>query len=227
MVEVYAIKLDQNIEEVVFRHVLSVISKKKQQQIQRFKRYEDAQRSFIGELLVRYIICTKYQLTNQDLTFLENSYGKPILDCPLEIHFNISHSCEWVVCAISSQEIGIDIEKMEPINISIAKKFFNVEEYQFLLMQKEAERVPSFYQIWCAKESYVKAIGVGLSISLDAFTIGIVDDAIVLKNGIDSIDYYLKELYIDLNYKLIVCSKIRQSEEKVEVLPLQQVRHLE
>ena len=42
------------------------------------------------------------------------TYGKPELISHPDIHFNISHSEDIAACALSRQEIGVDIEKIQP-----------------------------------------------------------------------------------------------------------------
>ncbi|MCL0028295.1 hypothetical protein M1M88_01070 [Peptococcaceae bacterium] len=47
------------------------------------------------------------------MSFVENDYGKPFLKNTNDLYFNVSHSGEWVVCAIHHHPIGIDIEQVK------------------------------------------------------------------------------------------------------------------
>jgi len=56
--------------------------------------------------------------------FIRNDWGKPSIFGLEGIHFNISHSHDYVVCGISSLPIGIDVEAVREINTNIANRFF-------------------------------------------------------------------------------------------------------
>ncbi len=136
-------------------------------------------------------------------------YGKPFLLSHNGIKFNVSHSGDYVVCAISSTEIGIDVEKIRDINcIQIANRFFTTEENNYLNnTQNRQNIVENFYEIWTLKESLVKAIGTGLSFGLKSFSVikkNSVKKTIHLKNNNL---YYIKNLDFTNNYKLSVCQE--------------------
>ncbi|WP_157729153.1 4'-phosphopantetheinyl transferase family protein [Bacillus atrophaeus] len=87
----------------------------------------------MGEILARYAISKLKGYSFKELTFTTNYYGKPFLESyENDCYFNISHSGEWVVCAIDKGHIGINIERIAPIKLDIAKRFFTDEEYQDL-----------------------------------------------------------------------------------------------
>ena len=221
MLDIYAVKLDKDIEHSMYMKVLSTISTEKRRKIDRYKKKEDAQRSLIGELLVRYILCNKFNLLNEDIVFFEDNYGKPYIHPKFNLNFNISHSAEWIVCAISEYPVGIDIEKILPIEFSIANHFFSMEEYNALISQDEGKKLTYFYQLWCAKESYIKAVGKGLSISLDSFTINIYNNLYSIKHNSENSKLYIKECEIDSNYVLVVCSQIEKEINHVQNVHLQ------
>lgn len=83
--------------------------------------------------------------------------GKPYIEnCPY--HFNVSHSGELVMVAVSDKPIGIDVEKITDRDYKkISERFFH---------EKERERVGSllgFYVLWTKKESFIKYYGKTLS----------------------------------------------------------------
>ncbi len=67
--------------------------------------------------------------------------------------------------------VGVDIEKIRPIDFAIAERFFTASEYRLLMDTAEQERLQLFYTLWTLKESYIKFVGKGLSIPLDSFAI--------------------------------------------------------
>lgn len=89
--------------------------------------------------------------------------GKPYLrEYPL--FFNLSHSGEYVACAVSDREIGVDIQKCSYTNvIGIAKRFFSEEECGALeACETGEERQQFFYRLWVRKEAYGKLLGKGI-----------------------------------------------------------------
>ena len=88
------------------------------------------------------------------------------------IDFNISHSGDYVVCAISSfGRIGIDIEETIPVDINISEGFLSKQELHCLNNAK-INQSELFYKYWTLKESYLKAIGIGLIDSITELNIG-------------------------------------------------------
>ncbi|MBE7150862.1 4'-phosphopantetheinyl transferase superfamily protein [Bacillus mycoides] len=216
--EVFAIKLDSSIDDVIFKTLIRLVSEEKQKKIMRFHRVEDAKRTLLADLLARYAISYKTGMKCEEINFKNNKYGKPLLVNIPNVYFNTSHSAQWIVCAISSQPIGIDIEFIEQINCEIAKQFFSEDEYVKLSRESEENKLDYFYQLWTLKESYVKAIGKGLSIPLDSFSISIDSKEIKLKASNNSTNCYFKQFEIDDNYKMAVCSFDRYYEDEVNFL---------
>lgn len=206
MIELYTVKLSEKMESSLFNRLLSEVSEEKQARIQRFINWEDAQRTLMGDILARTVICDWLKIKNHEISFVLNEYGKPFLKNSERLHFNISHSGKWVICAADSSVIGTDVEFIKPIDLSIAERFFSQEEYKDLLDKNGAERLQYFYDLWTLKESYIKADGKGLSVPLDSFTIKANNGTIKMKTENRFRDCHFKQYDIDRNYKLSVCS---------------------
>ncbi|ASW10341.1 4'-phosphopantetheinyl transferase superfamily protein [Rhizobium sp. 11515TR] len=100
--------------------------------------------------------------------------GKPYVAiggvCP--IHFNLSHSADLAVLAVSDRyELGIDIEEIRFLKEDIAKWFFSRKEYQTLRSLPADGYLDGFYRCWTRKEAFIKAHGAGLSLPLDSFDV--------------------------------------------------------
>jgi len=106
--------------------------------------------------------------------FYEES-GKPYLKKSTKI--SISHSYNWLAVLFSStQEIGIDIEKVRDKILKIKEKFLSSEELNEL---KDAP-LEKYTLYWCAKEVLYKASGIsGLLFAEQLF----VDPFVYSKNG--------------------------------------------
>lgn len=91
-------------------------------------------------------------------------HGKPkILDFPLQ--FSLSHSGQYILCAVSSQNVGADIQQKKTVNaLGVAKRFFSREEYlQLERCGYETECQEVFYRMWTRKEAYGKLTGEGVT----------------------------------------------------------------
>lgn len=208
MVEIYTIKIDELIKKETYNQLLSCVSEEKRERIKRFHFIEDAKRTLYGELLVRYLACSKLDATNKGLKIYQNEFGKPFLYGYPNFHFNISHSGVWVVCAISEKIVGVDVELMKPIDFDIAERFFSDIEYQNLSNQRKEIQLEYFYDLWTLKESYIKCMGKGLSIALNSFHL-VIDDQTQTVNVIpnQTPPVFLSRTTIDNRYKLSICSE--------------------
>lgn len=218
MVKVYAVKLDEDFIKTKFSKLLIYISEEKQERIKRFHKFEDACRSLIGDVLIRYIICKNLNLKNEKLVFRKNEYGKPFLFGSSNIHFNVSHSGEWVVCAIHSLPVGIDIELIQPIDFSIAERFFLKDEYKDLMIKSDFIKLSYFYELWTLKESYIKAVGKGLSINLNSFSIKVSRSNIIITTENEFKGCFFKKYDIDQKYKMAVCANTSEFFDKAKII---------
>ncbi len=92
---------------------------------------------------------------------LRDDMGKPYFkDFPL--HFNVSHSGEYLAIAVSDSPIGVDIQEPKNIKDGMYRKVVQPEEAELI----NEDRQNDFLRLWTLKESFVKAEGRGLRISL-------------------------------------------------------------
>lgn len=208
MVEIFALRFSERLEAARFDRLLQFVDSEKQERIRRFLRWQDAHRGLYAELLIRNIIVNKLGMRNEDIAFTFNDYGKPSLRNGGDFHFNLSHSGEWIACAVDRFPVGIDVEKIAPIDMDIAKNFFFHREYDDLMSRADTEKLSYFFTLWTLKESYIKAEGKGLSIPLDSFCICALDrERIeVMVKGEPSTDRSFKMYDIDEDYHLAVCA---------------------
>lgn len=102
-----------------------------------------------------------------DLKFNYGRNGKPYFqDYPF--YFNLSHSGEYVFCAISDREVGVDIQQFRPVDVvRLTRRFFTEEEQRALerCLDREGQR-KLFYRLWTRKEAYGKLTGEGIVASM-------------------------------------------------------------
>ncbi len=139
---------------------------------------------------VREIVAKELGVHKGKLHIAIDEFGKPYLKDHENFHFNISHTKGAIVCALSDNPVGVDIEKIKPFNRGIIDRFFTQSErtYIYLSYERQNER---FIEIWTRKEAYVKWIGKGIEIPFNSFD--------VLRNS------KITTKYID-DYVISICS---------------------
>lgn len=128
--------------------------------------------------------------------------GKPYLkEYPL--FFNLSHSGEYVVCAVSDREIGVDIQMCSDVNEGrIAERFFSKEECKALEHCGTAEeRRRLFFRLWTRKEAYGKLLGDGV--------VGVVFESLLPDGGDLEVGRELlwREWDYPEGYRIAVCQR--------------------
>lgn len=120
-------------------------------------------RSALRLVLARYL-----NRPASELAFHYGQYGKPEL-AGHRLQFNLSHSGDQGLIAISSHTIGIDLEQIKPTGSDLPGMMdivCNTDEKGDLQNLNEADRLAAFYRLWSRKEAYCKMHGAGLQISL-------------------------------------------------------------
>ena len=150
--------------EQMLRQTYAQLSHSRKERIDRLRRPEDRVRSLAAECLVHELLNKHYGITAQ-LHCKEN--GQPYLaDQPLQI--SLAHCDQMVACAISEMPVGIDIERIRPMDLRICRHVCVPEEWEYLQAgQLEHCNDPAvlrrFFEIWTAKEAYFKKCGTGIT----------------------------------------------------------------
>ena len=128
--------------------------------MQRYLKPEDQIRCLTAGLLLRMAFGERIP------EMRENTQGKPYL--PLGPFFNLSHSGTYVVLGVSEHEIGVDIEQIAPFDDRVARRCYTEKELAWLYAQNNTE---AFYRLWTAKESIMKATGLGFTLPPESFSV--------------------------------------------------------
>ena len=170
MAKIYMINVNEFGEWNKYEYLKQFVSKECRKRADKFYFVEDAKRTVGAELLVRYYLRLNYNTSNRKIEMEYNQYGKPYIKNSNDLYFNISHSCDWIICAWSNHEIGVDLENIRHIDLDIARVQFCNDEYTYIIEFPELS-YRRFMQIWTLKESYIKYIGKGLNIPLNSFSV--------------------------------------------------------
>ena len=219
----YALKIPKKVDIGVFQQLDKIISPERREKIKKYHFEEDKKRSIMAEVLLRHSLKKDFGITREQVQFTNNSYGKPMLKNFEQIHFNLAHSGDWVVCGVSDVPIGIDVEIMKTTELDVAKAFFTSSEYNDILNQPKEQQLKYFYKLWTLKESYVKAEGKGLSIPLNSFRFSILPHAIQMYEGNQMSKKYCFQVFnLDDFHVVAVCSK-KLSEEAISIVSIENI----
>lgn len=131
--------------------------------LERINSYNDTQERKL-KINVYYNILRILKEEKINPIFKCNEFGKIYLN-DNELFFNTSHSNEYFAIAISSEEIGVDIEKIrcydEKKLLSLREKCLTEKEKKLFPVTKEA-----FIKLWTIKESFLKLLGTGINLPL-------------------------------------------------------------
>lgn len=162
---------------------------------------------FRRETLSRYA-----PLDPADWRFGANRHGKPqLIDPPGPLAFNLSHSGDWLACAVSAgTPVGVDLEYCDTGRdvVKLARRYFLDFEVAALEGLPEVQRRDRFYDYWTLKEAWIKARG--LTIAQELTRAGFeLDEAggIGLRAPLETFqaDFWLLELCGA--YRLALCAK--------------------
>ncbi|MCT7951979.1 4'-phosphopantetheinyl transferase superfamily protein [Ancylothrix sp. C2] len=142
----------------------------------RFHFEKDRNNFIVSRGTLRIILSRYLNLPPQNLKFTYSKQGKPALHTETQICFNLSHSHQLALYAITlNKEIGIDVEFVRPITEAenIVKNYFSDKESALFNTISIAHQTEAFFNAWTRKEAYLKATGQGLIQPLNEIEVSI------------------------------------------------------
>lgn len=152
----------------------------------KFMFLDDLKASLVGRLLIRNFVARTTGHSNAKIRIERDERGKPYFVSPEnhKLDFNVSHQGGYAVLAGWSHakgdnideniRLGIDVMRMEYAGGKSLQEFFRlmdrnftVEEWRYIKSGKDrGDLIGRFMRVWCLKESYVKTLGVGITVDL-------------------------------------------------------------
>ena len=80
--------------------------------------------------------------------------GKPFFPEHPNIHFNLSHSGPYALCAVGEEAVGVDLEVIRPRGANLPRRVLTPEEYRWY--EEQGGSWGAFFTLWTRKESWVK-----------------------------------------------------------------------
>jgi 4'-phosphopantetheinyl transferase len=144
----------------------SHLDKAERERAGRFHAREDGTRFAVAHGAMREILGGYLGMPPASISFAYGPQGKPVVEGQSDFHFNLSHSQDMALCAVTRLgPIGVDVEYVQEQAdlLEVAARFFSAREVADLRSMDVAERTLGFYLCWVCKEAALKQIGCGLS----------------------------------------------------------------
>ena len=204
---VWSISLIQ--PEKILQKLAGLLDENERTKANKFKFEIDRQNYIVAHGAMRQILAKYLECKPENIIFNFNDYGKPFLpENKYQIEFNLSHSKSRALVAVAkNKRVGIDIEyiRSEIVESNIAGQFFSARENEALQSLDANQQQKAFFDCWTRKESFIKAIGKGLSFPLKSFDVSLkpADPARLLyinDSRIEAARWQMVELIINENY---------------------------
>lgn len=121
--------------------------------------------SVYGRIILKYLLSEYFGM--KDFIISTDEKGKPYL-VGSNLRFNISHSMEKVFCAVSTDEVGCDVERIRDYKAGVAKRFYSADEC--IILSDSEKKQEDFTKLWTLKEAVLKKKGLGISGGLSQYS---------------------------------------------------------
>ena len=125
---VYVIRNDRPVDMVTFQYLMQFVPEEKKERILRQRVKQNADNMLVGAVLAKYMLLKFFGVPFSAQHISYGRYGKPYLRDYPTAQFNISHSGQFVACAVCDRPIGVDIQEIVPYRRDVAKRVFSPEE---------------------------------------------------------------------------------------------------
>ncbi len=166
-----------NVTEQQVHFYYSLMTEEKRERVDRFRFAKDKKRTVCGEMLARQMIAEQCGIHEEAIRFSVSEHGKPYTTSAA-VQFNISHSGDYVLCALSDSPVGADIEAIRPVEERMIRFVCTEKELAYVLDSTvtQEEKLRRFFRVWTAKEAYFKYCGTGIT---DLKGVSIFDEALM------------------------------------------------
>lgn len=185
MVYLYIADISALPEPVENAQIMEELSEERQKKIRNTKQKQNRLQRLGAGLLLHQVFC-RHGVSEDTLATDEN--GKPIAK---GICFNLSHSGNYVICAVSQRPVGCDIERVKNAPKQVEERAFSPAERAYLKGLDCDEYNCEFYRLWTRKESFLKMNGTGIRVPLQT---------------LEMTGCYFKEYEVP-GYQITVCAK--------------------
>lgn len=149
----------QQIDGDELSHLLGRLPQWRLEQALRFRHHAGRCENAAAFLLLQDALCSDYGMREVP-PFAYGEHGKPYLPDYPQLHFNLSHCRNAVLCVLNDAPVGADIESIRTFRPALLDYTMNAREKEEILASPQPER--SFTRLWTRKEAVLKLTGEGV-----------------------------------------------------------------
>lgn len=111
--------------------------------------------------LLKYALHREYGIVYDNNRIEKNQWGKPYLSAFPQVFYSVTH-CKRAVAVITAPfRVGIDAEAVKEYSDTVARRICSETEMAYI--DSAHDKNIAFFRLWTLKESYIKALGLGLT----------------------------------------------------------------
>lgn len=144
----------------------NLLNADEQERANRYYREKDKERFIVSRASLRILLGKYLNLDANAITFQIGENKKPTVEGNTHLHYNVSHSGDYVLIAVSPSPVGVDVELPdtntdpdEIMQVSYSKPEINH-------VHQSANQLQAFYTLWTRKEALLKATAKGIDDNL-------------------------------------------------------------
>ncbi|MBR0147325.1 MAG: 4'-phosphopantetheinyl transferase superfamily protein [Eubacterium sp.] len=170
MIKVYFYKMNQGDLSSGWENYMALLPAWRQESCTRMRFERGRLQQLAAGLLLRYALMDAAGIDLMKAEVTINEHGKPgfVLSQNAatdaaekgDVHFNISHSDDYIAVAIADRPVGIDVEVKTDPDLKVTSRFYSPAEQQAVRTASDPQR--EFRRLWTRKEAYVKCTGTGI-----------------------------------------------------------------
>lgn len=194
------------------------VSETKLKRINSYKNFLDFIASFMADVLLLYAISSfsKSNLFSEKIYY--GKYGKPFVKID-NLYFSISHSGDYIVCIVSKEKIGVDIQKKVLLDTFFLTYLDEKETENYTILKNNSLRNELLVKHWVLRESYLKYTGKGLFGNLEELHFDIFNRHPVLYSKKNS-HYFWVDNFFDLDYIIGICTDVEIRDVEIVLVSL-------
>jgi len=206
--------------EININNIKNLLNHQELKKSNKFLKNRDKDNYIISHAFLRRVLTYYYpHIQPREWTFEETKYGKPLIakKHQTKLHFNLSHTYSYATIIVTTlDECGIDIEEDRGIILdeNLIDLVLTNKEKKIYSPKKRRE---IFYKFWTLKEAYLKAEGLGFSISPKEVDFSFCNTTNKEKNIYIKDNYQYGTKYISKNIYLSYALKNIRKEKKIEL----------
>lgn len=149
----------EKISDEEVERIIDTLPSQRRKQAQKFKFALGRKTCVVAYLLLCKGLKEEYGIEEMPV-FHYGEHGKPSIVGHEDIHFNFSHCKNAVMCYVSDEPVGIDVESLGRGNESLISYTMNEEEQAQI--HSSAQPLNEFVRLWTQKEAVLKLTGQGI-----------------------------------------------------------------